>query len=212
MHNYNKLSVIVKPKFIIVGENHIGSYGTISEELVKSFFKLNPRIWFEGDEPSQSAQNFMRDFKLPSARAKSWEPNQILTPDEWVVQDAFSGSPESYLDYLSGTWDAKNTLQEQFVKYSHLYTSKPMYFTNARFITLTAGTPIAKELSKPALAKNVTPMILTAHREIYEKSGSKLYRIQDRFNFRRRDYIVRLCKTVGGIFLVGDDHLSLLRV
>ncbi len=206
-------------------------YKSLLNYIVKNDFKVD--LWYEGvGTPSKSFTNFKTELtkKIPglNIKQKSWEEGMPLPNREDTIAGVVLGAEvPTYKKLIGQELNGNQTLLEAIVKSSRNWKVSQLGSRSAMTEieikkALSDGTrpsDVLLEMQKPNSASMQTLNKLyaggqNAMRAKYFKDGSgalkssEIYARVARFNDHRDLFLVSKIKQNGGIFLMGDGHVT----
>jgi len=207
---------------VLIGEDHQGLWankGTANaiRQTVRYFRgkKLPVSCWYEGTSTrgSKSFQAFWKHIQEKNPNTKfvkrTWEPTVNYTKEELLCMDLLGGDANAFRRQLG----LKGVFIDLLLKQPYTWTGiDRLTETDIKNLVSKGNNKdeylhlLEQEISMPVLKK-----WFTLREEAFDDPSSKLYKINDAPQAKRRKGISTLMKSKPGIYLIGESHIAEMR-
>ncbi len=208
---------------VLIGEDHQGPWANnkdtakAMQETIEYFKKkkLPVSCWYEGTSTrgSKSFQAFWKHIqgKNPNTKfvKRTWEPKLRYSKEELLCMDLLGGDANAFRRQLG----LSGVFIDQLLKQPYSWTSIDRVTESDIKNLVSKGNNkdeylhlLEQELSMPVLKK-----WFTLREEAFDDPSSKLYKINDAPQAKRRKGISTLMKSKPGIYLIGESHIAEMR-
>ncbi len=177
--------------------------------------KLPVSCWYEGmsKRGSKSFQAFWKHIQEKNPNTKfvkrTWEPKLRYSKEELLCMDLLGGDANAFRRQLG----LSGVFIDQLLKQPYSWTSIDRVTESDIKNLVSKGNNkdeylhlLEQELSMPVLKK-----WFTLREEAFDDPSSKLYKINDAPQAKRRKGISTLMKSKPGIYLIGESHIAEMR-
>ncbi len=208
---------------VLIGEDHQGPWANnkdtakAMQETIEYFKKkkLPVSCWYEGmsKRGSKSFQAFWKHIQEKNPNTKfvkrTWEPKLRYSKEELLCMDLLGGDANAFRRQLG----LSGVFIDQLLKQPYSWTSIDRVTESDIKNLVSKGNNkdeylhlLEQELSMPVLKK-----WFTLREEAFDDPSSKLYKINDAPQAKRRKGISTLMKSKPGIYLIGESHIAVMR-
>ncbi len=208
---------------VLIGEDHQGPWANnkdtakAMQETIEYFKKkkLPVSCWYEGmsKRGSKSFQAFWKHIQEKNPNTKfvkrTWEPKLRYSKEELLCMDLLGGDANAFRRQLG----LSGVFIDQLLKQPYSWTSIDRVTESDIKNLVSKGNNkdeylhlLEQELSMPVLKK-----WFTLREEAFDDPSSKLYKINDAPQAKRRKGISTLMKSKPGIYLIGESHIAEMR-
>jgi hypothetical protein len=208
---------------VLIGEDHQGSWANNKntakaiQETIEYFKKkqLPVSCWYEGTSVtgSKSFQSFWKHIQKKNPNTEfvkqTWEPTVNYTKEEELCMDLFGGDAPAFKKQLG----LKGVFIDLLLKQPYSWTSIDRVTESDIKKLVSKGNHKDEylHLLEQEISMSVLKKWFELCQEAFEDPSSRLYKINDAPQEKRRKGISTLMKSTPGIYLIGESHIPVMR-